>query len=100
MLYQARDQGRVILVVLPVSKPYRQEFIDQATEAAFEEAISQAMAIVPEATLIRLDRLPGISDPANFFDLVHLNSLGRRFATEAFLREVKQSASAASSPVH
>jgi hypothetical protein len=104
MLYQARNQGRVILVVLPVSKPYRQEFIDEATEAAFEEAISQAMAIVPEATLIRLDRLPGISDPACFLDLVHMNSLGRRFATEAFLKEVKRSASArtsaASSPVH
>lgn len=104
MLYQARKQGRVILVVLPVSEPYRQEFIDETTEAAFERAISQAMAIVPEATLIRLDRLPGISDPAYFFDLVHMNSLGRRFATEAFLKEVKGGASArilgASSPEH
>jgi hypothetical protein len=87
-LYQARNQGRVILVVLPVSKPYKQEFIDDAIEAAFEEAISQAMAIVPDATLIRLDRLPGISDPACFFDLVHMNSLGRRFATEAVLKEL------------
>jgi hypothetical protein len=90
-------------VVLPVSKPYRQEFIDEATEAAFEEATSQAMAIVPEATLIRLDRLPGISDPACFLDLVHMNSLGRHFATEAFPKEVKRSASArtsASSAVH
>ena len=94
LLYQARNQGRVILVVLPVSKPYKQEFIDEATEAAFEEAISQATAIVPEATLIRLDRLPGISDPACFGDSVHMNSLGRRFATEAFLKEVKRSASA------
>jgi hypothetical protein len=104
LLYQASNQGRVILVVLPVSKPYRQEFIDEATEAAFEEAISQAMAIVPEATLIRLDRLPGISDPACFFDLVHINSLGRRFATEAFLKELKRGPSArtsvASSPRH
>jgi hypothetical protein len=104
MLYQARNQGRVILVVLPVSKPYRQEFIDQATGVAFEEAISQAMAIVPDATLIRLDRLPGISDPGCFFDLVHLNSLGRHLATDAFLTELKRSASArtlaTSSPVH
>jgi hypothetical protein len=104
LLYQARNQGRVILVVLPVSKPYRQEFIDQATEAAFEKAIIQAMAIVPEATLIRLDRLSGISDPACFFDLVHMNSLGRRFATEAFLRELEPDPSArisaASSPGH
>jgi hypothetical protein len=104
LLYQARNQGRVILVVLPVSKPYRQEFIDEPIETAFEEAISQAMAVVPEATLIRLDRLPGISDPACFFDLVHMNSLGRRFAIEAFLKELKRGPSArtsvASSPRH
>ena len=91
-------------MVLPVSKPYRQEFIDEATEAAFEEAISQAMAIVPEATLIRLDRLPGISDPACFFDLVHMNSLGRHSATEAFLKDLERDPSArisaASSPGH
>lgn len=102
LLYQARDQGRVILVVLPVSKPYRQEFIDEATEAAFEDAISEAMAIAPEATLIRLDRLPGISDPTCFFDLVHLSSLGRHFATDAFLKELKREpstrTSVASSP--
>jgi hypothetical protein len=94
LLYQARNQGRVILVVLPVSEPYRREFIDEATKAAFEEAIDQAMAIVPEATLIRLDRLPGISDPSCFFDLVHMNSLGRRFATEAFLKELERDPSA------
>jgi hypothetical protein len=104
LLYQARNQGRVILVVLPVSEPYKQEFIDEATEAAFEEAISQAMTIVPDATLIRLDRLPGISDPAYFCDLVHVNSLGRRVVTGAFLKELKRSAPAGtlvgSSPGH
>jgi hypothetical protein len=88
LLSHARKQGRVILLVLPVSRPYTQEFIDGNTDADFEQAISQGMAIVPEATLIRLDRVPDISDPANFADLVHMNSLGRRFATEAFLKVV------------
>jgi len=93
MLSQARKQGRVVLVVLPVSRPYMQEFIDKRTGAAFEEAIKQYMAIVPEATLVRLDLLPDISDPAYFSDLVHMNSLGRRLATQAFLKEVTHGAS-------
>ena len=50
LLVQARKQGRVILVVLPVSQPYVQEFVDADTEAAFEQAVSQAMAVVPDAT--------------------------------------------------
>jgi len=93
LLSQARNQGRVILVVLPVSRPYIEEFIDESARAAFEEAIKQAMAIVPEATLVRLDRAPAISDPAYFVDLVHMNSLGRRVATEAFLKEVTHNGS-------
>jgi hypothetical protein len=88
MLSQARQQGRVIVVVLPVSRPYRQEFLDDSTDAAFEKAIGEAMGIVPEATLVRLDRLPGISDPRYFSDLVHMNSFGRILATQAFLSEV------------
>jgi hypothetical protein len=90
LLAQGREQGRVILVVLPVSQPYLKEFVDDSTEAAFEQAISQAMATVPDATLVRLDRVPAISDPAHFADLVHMNSPGRRIATQAFLEEVKR----------
>ncbi len=93
MLSRARQQGRVIVVVLPVSRPYRQEFLDESTDAAFEKAIGQTMAIVPEATLVRLDRLPGISDPGYFFDLAHMNSFGRRLATQAFLMEVSNGGS-------
>jgi len=93
LLSRARLQGRVIVVVLPVSSPYRKEFLDSGTEAAFEKAIGEAMMIVPEATLVRVDRLPGISDPRNFSDLVHMNSLGRRLATQAFLREVTRGGS-------
>jgi hypothetical protein len=88
MLVQAGRQGRVIVVVLPVSEAYTDEFIDESVAAAFERAIREAMAIAPEATVVRVDRLPGISDNGNFADLVHLNSFGRRVATEKFLAEV------------
>jgi hypothetical protein len=77
----------VIIVVLPVSEPYREAFLNPNDVAAFERSIQEAMAVAPEAILVRLDRLPGISDPLYFSDLVHMNSLGRKVATQAFLSE-------------
>jgi hypothetical protein len=88
MLLQARRRGEVVIVVLPVSRAYAEAFLDENDLAAFERAIHETMAIAPEAKLVRLDRLRGISDPAYFSDLVHMNSFGRRLATEAFLIEV------------
>jgi hypothetical protein len=93
MLFRARRQGRVIVVVLPVSRAYTEEFIDESATAAFEREIQEAMVIAPEAALVRLDRVPGISDNGYFFDLVHMNSLGRRVTTVAFLKEVTQTGS-------
>jgi hypothetical protein len=90
MLFRARRQGRVIVVVLPVSRAYAKAFLDENVLAAFERALDEAMEIVPEATLVRLDRVPGISDHSNFFDLVHMNSSGRRMATPAFLMEMSK----------
>jgi hypothetical protein len=87
MLSQARRQGHVIVVVLPVAKAYLEAFVDESVAAEFERALGEAMADVPEATLVRLDRVRGISDHGYFADLVHLNSFGRRVATQAFLTE-------------
>jgi hypothetical protein len=97
ILFRARRQGRVIVVVLPVTRAYTEEFLDASIVAAFERAVDEAMAIAPEATLVRLDRVPGISDHGNFFDLVHMNSFGRRVATPAFLLEAAKRASPRSS---
>jgi len=88
LLSQGRRQGCVIVVVLPVTREYSEAFLDESAIAAFERAVHEAMAIAPEATFVRLDRVPGISDPRYFSDLVHMNSFGRRLATEAFLTEV------------
>lgn len=93
MLLQARRQGRVVIVVLPVSRAYAEAFLRENDVAAFERAIREAAAIVPEATVVRLDRISGISDPANFSDLVHLNSFGRPVTTQAFLAEVTKGTS-------
>jgi hypothetical protein len=92
MVLQARRQGRVIIVVLPVSRAYSEAFLDARDVASFERAIQDARAIAPEAMCVRLDRVPRISSPDYFFDLVHLNSSGRHLATQAFLMEVTQGA--------
>lgn len=93
VLLRAQQQGRVIVVVLPVSKAYTEEFLDKNTLAEFERELNEAMAIVPVATLVRLDRVPNISDSRYFADLVHLNSLGRRVLTPAFLKQMADSTS-------
>ena len=93
MVLQARRQGRVIVVILPVSTHYIEAFLGKNDIAAFERSIYEAMALAPDATLVRLDRLPGISDPRYFSDLVHMNSLGRRVTTQAFLTVVTEQGS-------
>jgi hypothetical protein len=90
LMLRAREQGRVILVVLPVSDAYKQAFISESDTLAFEKAIDEVRAIAPEAMLVRLDQLPGISSSSHFVDLVHLNSAGRDIATAAFLTKVGQ----------
>jgi hypothetical protein len=92
-LLRAQQQGRVIVVVLPVSQPYAEAFLDKTAVAAFERELNEAMAAAPEATFVRLDRVPGISNSKYFFDLVHLNSSGRQLVTPVLLKEVAESAS-------
>jgi hypothetical protein len=95
VLLRARQQGRVLVVVLPVSQYYADAFLDINSIAAFEKALAEDMSAAPEATLVRLDRVPGLPDNTHFFDLVHLNSSGRRLATEVFLKKVNEGASTA-----
>jgi hypothetical protein len=89
ILSQAQ-QGQVIIVVFPVSQAYNDAFLDNTSLAAFERALDSAMAFAPNATLVRLDQVPGISDNKNFYDLVHLNSAGRRVLTSLFLNEINK----------
>jgi hypothetical protein len=95
VLLRAQQQGRVIVVVLPVSQYYADAFLDQASIAAFEEVLRDDMAVAPDASLVRLDRVPGISENEYFLDLVHLNSSGRRMVTPVFLKEENEGASKA-----
>lgn len=86
LLQQARRQGIVVVVVLPVSRVYSDDILDDQATAGFEAALANASRAVPEATWVRLDRLEGLSSTDYFFDLVHLNAHGQRIATPAFLQ--------------
>jgi hypothetical protein len=89
MLMRARSQGQIVVAVMPVSKPYAQEFLTPDVMSRFERVLDDVRRLVPEAIVVRLDLVPGITNPDYFSDLVHLNSAGRRLATDAFLRQLR-----------
>ena len=89
MLVRARSNGQVVVAVMPVAKPYADEFLTSDVKTRFEDVLDEAQRIVPEALVVRLDLVPGVTSPDNFSDLVHLNSAGRRLTTAAFLRDLR-----------
>lgn len=99
ILLRARDKGPVIVVVLPVSRSYMQEFLDESTLDEFERALNEEIKMAPEAVLVRLDRVPGINDDSYFSDHVHLNWYGRGLTTPVFLKEINERTSKRKSQV-
>ena len=85
MLEKAERQGRVIVVVLPVSPAYSREFLTGQAPLEFERALACAMKSAPKVQWVRLDQVPGLSSNDHFWDLVHMNTYGRQAATDAFL---------------
>ena len=90
MLRRAQQQGRVIVVVLPVAQAYVDTFVTPDVVNRFEQTLTEAFRIVPEARVIRLDRVQSLTSHDYSFDLVHLNSAGRRIATAAFLSQLQE----------
>lgn len=90
MLLRAQKQGSVIVVVLPISPVYAHEFLTPDVVHDFESALDEAQRIDPQAQFVRLDKLPALNTNEYFGDLVHLNSAGKRIATDAFLSWLRQ----------
>lgn len=93
LLQRAGQQGRVVLVVMPVSPIYRKEFLGPQVMQEFEQALAEMQQRNPQTSLIRLDRLPDLDNDATFSDLVHLNMYGQQIATAALLPQLKTSLS-------
>lgn len=85
LLRQAGRQGEVVVLVLPVSRPYVSGLLDAAALKRFEAALARAREATPGALWVRLDRIETLASTDYFYDLVHLNMRGRRIATTALL---------------
>ena len=93
MISQAAQQGRAVVLVLPVSAAYAREFLKPEAAAQFAEAIRRMQSAHPEAQWVRLDQLPELQSEDLFWDLVHLNAEGKRRATDFLLAQLESSAS-------
>ncbi len=91
MLQRAHQQGRVIVVVLPVSPIYSEAFLTAEVSQQFERSLSDLEHHVPEAKWVHLEKLPALNSNAFFWDFVHMNATGQRIATEAFLSQIRGS---------
>jgi len=79
-----------ILIVLPVSNPYRKAFATEFKTTEFEQSLQKIMSSQPNIRLVRLDTIPSLRSDNLFWDLVHLNEEGRVIATQALLLELKE----------
>ncbi len=90
MLQYGCQRGPTIVIVMPVSRSYSKEFMSAELVQEFEAAIADAHRHTPRVEWLRLDQLAGFDSDQNFCDLVHMNVLGQKIATEAFQAWLKQ----------
>jgi hypothetical protein len=88
MLQRGQTRGSVMVVVLPVSPPYRQQFLTPAVASLFEAALQSAAQRAPAVRWIRLDRHSELNTVDNYWDLVHMNVRGQRLATRGLIAEL------------
>lgn len=94
MLNQARRQGEVFVLVLPVSPAYQSEFLDAATRSKFEETVAAHQRAVPGVHWLRVDQVPELNTNDVFWDVVHMNVHGKKIATDHILRWMQANATA------
>jgi hypothetical protein len=90
MLDRAQQRGRVIVVVAPVAPMYVHRFVTPEVTRSFEDALTEAQRLFPQAQFVRLDQMPALDSDEYFSDFVHLNGPGRQIATTAFLEELRK----------
>jgi hypothetical protein len=92
LLYAHQHGERTIIVVMPISGPYTREFIAPASAQQFAAALAEVQRAAPGTEFARLDQVPGLGADENFCDLVHMNVVGQKLATEALLARMKEAA--------
>jgi hypothetical protein len=89
MLQRAQQKGRVVVVVLPVSPIYTQEFLTPEASRQFEDVLADLERRVPQANWIHLEGLAELNSNEYFQDFVHMNVDGQRIATDTFLTRIR-----------
>ena len=89
MVAQAQKQGRVVVIVLPVSPVYASEFLKPDENRELEETLGEIERANPKVAWVHLEQLPALNSNDYFWDLVHMNSRGRQIATDAFLGQLR-----------
>ncbi len=91
MLQYANQRGQTVVLVMPMSASYNQEYVPPELARQFEAALDELQGRNPQTEFLRLDQVPGVSSDENFCDLVHMNPAGQKLATEALQAWVKRS---------
>lgn len=88
ILARAAQQEPAVVIVLPVSPPYREVFADAISVEHFEKALERIKIANPKLQMIRLDHEPALQPAEIFWDLVHFNDDGRRIATRRVVEQL------------
>jgi len=78
MMNHAKNRGRLVVVVLPVSPAYAKEFLTPAVEREFEIALAEVQRRASRAHWIRLDQLDELNSNENFWTWCILTFMGRK----------------------
>jgi hypothetical protein len=89
LLAHATQKGQVIIVVMPLSPAYREEFLTPDVRDAFDAAMADIGRRFPRLLTVRLDEISSFDGDDLFCDLVHLNIEGRKIATAALLSQME-----------
>ena len=92
ILASAASQEPAVVIVFPVSPPYREMFADTTSVEHFEQALARIKAANPNVQMIRLDQEPALQPAEVYWDLVHLNDDGRRLATRRLIEQLSPEA--------
>lgn len=84
MMQYGCQRGRTIVVVVPISRSYANEFVTAELSRQFEASIVEAQRQCPRAEWLRLDQAPGLDADSNYCDIVHMNVNGQKKATGMF----------------
>ncbi len=90
LLSRAVQRGRAVVVVLPVSPPYYNEFIDEDVSLLFENLLAELKRSTSEILWVRLDLVSELHSTRYYWDLVHLNVEGQAIATEIMIHRLKE----------